>query len=105
MGTGLGSRIGKVDTMVTKSHDDEKSRTKRLTESNPQVDASKVEGLQAALDELRALGIQPKGFNLLAPTDSAHTHSHADSLDNEDGLNLSNNVVFKTDLRSAARAH
>jgi hypothetical protein len=76
--------------MVTGSNRDALDRAREIAASNPGVDTEKVKRLIDALESLQALGIRPRGYNLLAPTDSVHAHSddpplHLGGLDEESG--------------------
>ena len=65
MGTGIKSRTPAEKVRAAK----------KAASSNPHVDVDRVEKALNAIAELERMGIQPRGYNLGAPTDKYHTHA------------------------------
>ena len=64
-----------------------KKQARKLGSGNPRVDLAQVNDALEALDELRRMGITPKGYNLLAPTDVAR-RGHLSEPDDADELTV-----------------
>ena len=81
--------------MVTETSpkSDDASRIKEKLEraadvalSNPNVDLSDLEAALKVVEALTVLGVRPQDYDLLAPTDSRHSHANSD--EDRDKLDL-----------------
>lgn len=68
-----------------------KEKLERATEialSNPNVDLTNLGEALTVVEALLALGVRPQDYDLLAPTDSRHSHTNSDEEKNR--LDLTN---------------